>query len=133
MHLNVDKNNTLISGLSQDKLVVEEKIQRVFQSSAMDLGLESGKVIKLEYNSQHGYYFRVTLKEEPILRQNKKYQIIDAIKGGCRFTTEKLSDLSERFKKVISDYEEAQKSCVAEIFEVASKLNIKGLSFKLLE
>lgn len=98
---------------------IEEKIQRTFHKSAADLALDAGKVMKLEHNSQHGYYFRVTLKEEPILRKNSQYRIIDAVKGGCRFTSSRLSDLNDRHKEIIEEYEQVQRGCVTEVLEVA--------------
>lgn len=78
--------------------------------------------MKLEHNSQHGYFFRVSLKEEPVLRQNSQFQIIDAVKGGCRFTTNRLSDLNDRHKEIITEYEQAQTGCVTEVLEVAGRL-----------
>ncbi len=40
---------------------------------------------KLESNGEIGYYFRVTLKDEKNLQNNRNYFIIDADKGGIRF------------------------------------------------
>jgi len=41
---------------------LEEEIKGLLKKAANDLDLEAGKTIKLESNSQLGYYFRVTLK-----------------------------------------------------------------------
>lgn len=102
-------------------MVIEENMQKVFKSAARDLDLEAGKSIKLECTDQHGYFFRVTLKEEKILRQNKTYKIIDVIKGGIRFNTEELADLNEEYIQINKNYENQQKNIVTEIFEVAGK------------
>lgn len=40
----------------------EDDIHKTFNKAAKELKLEAGKTIKLESNSQYGYYFRVTLK-----------------------------------------------------------------------
>ncbi|XP_071051016.1 DNA mismatch repair protein Msh2 isoform X2 [Onthophagus taurus] len=109
-----------LTELNEKKLEVEEKIQKVFKKASNDLGLDMDKVLKLECNDQHGYYFRITLKEESALRNNKSYRIIDAIKGGVRFTNDRLSDLNETYQNNNQLYEKQQKHVVDEILTVAS-------------
>ena len=41
---------------------LETKIQSAFNNCGNELGLETGKVLKLEHSSIHGYYFRLTMK-----------------------------------------------------------------------
>lgn len=91
----------------------------MFQHAASDLGYEMGKTMKLECNDQDGYFFRVTLKEEPALRKNKSYKIINVFKGGVRFTNNKLSELSETYSETVENYEEVQQDFIKEIFDVA--------------
>ena len=50
---------------------LDERIQRTLASCASELGLEAEKVLKLEQSSQHGYYFRLTMKEEKNVRTNR--------------------------------------------------------------
>ncbi|KAJ8942686.1 hypothetical protein NQ314_010010, partial [Rhamnusium bicolor] len=101
-----------------------KKIQKLLRHAAEDLDFEEGKTIKLECNDQHGYFFRVTLKEEQALRKSKNYKILDAIRGGVRFTNSKLTDLNKDYESIKEEYMERQKTVLAEIFEVAATIDV---------
>ncbi|XP_035909344.1 DNA mismatch repair protein spellchecker 1 [Anopheles stephensi] len=98
---------------------IHSKMKRHLAAVAKDIGLEAGSSIKLEFVSQHGFHFRITLKDETLIRKNNSYRILDAIKGGVRFTTNKLHDYSETFATLKSAYEEQQQTIVAEVIRVA--------------
>nr|CAD7587022.1 unnamed protein product [Timema genevievae] len=85
-----------------------------------DLNLEAGKTLKLESNNQLGYFFRVTLKEEKVLRDNKKYQTLDTNKSGVRFRNSALADLNSDYQHHKEQYSEQQKAIVAEIIGIAA-------------
>lgn len=97
----------------------EEAIQRLLGKAADDLCLEAGKTVKLESNQQFGYYFRITLKEEKILRNKKHYTILDSNKNGVRFRNSKLSELNDDFIAARDKYLEKQKGVIAEIMAIA--------------
>ncbi|KAG7201856.1 hypothetical protein KM043_004574 [Ampulex compressa] len=99
---------------------IEEKLQSQLSKAATDLSLEGGKTVKLESNQQFGYYFRVTLKEEKILRNKKNYTILDSNKSGVRFRNNKLNELNDEFIAARDKYVTEQKKVVAEIIEIAA-------------
>lgn len=98
---------------------IEEKMNRELAKAAKDLKLDSGTAIKLEFVAQHGYHLRVTLNNESLLRNKDKYKTLGAVKGGLRFTTDKLSEFNSEFNDARTSYEEQQKSIVDEVVRVA--------------
>ncbi|KAL1131589.1 hypothetical protein AAG570_011203, partial [Ranatra chinensis] len=98
---------------------LEESMKRELNRVARDLGLEPNKSLKLESNSQFGYFFRVTLKEEKSIRNNKEYTQLDATKSGVRFRSTKLSSVNEDYLEVREDYLKHQESVEKEIISIA--------------
>ncbi|XP_065156997.1 DNA mismatch repair protein Msh2 [Atheta coriaria] len=110
----------VLHDLFNRKQIIEDKMQSLLKRAANDLGYEAGKTIKLDCTNQHGYFFRVTLKEEQAMRKNKSYTIFDVVKGGVRFNNEKLASYNDDYKDIKKNYEEQQETVVDEIIQVAS-------------
>lgn len=96
---------------------IKAKMNRELAKASRELGLDS---VKLEFVSQHGYHFRVTLKDESELRKSNKYKLLDTARGGARFTSEALTNLNEDFTSSKERYEEAQKDIVDNIIGIAA-------------
>ena len=67
----------------------------------MQLGVERGKVLKLEHSGQHGYYFRSTMKEEKKVRGNKNFTIMEANKSVSQFRNSWLEQLNDSHADII--------------------------------
>lgn len=107
-----DSLKEMKSGMDTAELAMRKELSK----TANDLELDS---VKLDYVSQHGHHFRIALRDDECLRRNNKYRILDAIKGGVRFTSDKLSALNDDFMRFKEEYEEQQKSIVDEVIRVA--------------
>lgn len=120
----IQKGEFLVSSTFDDQLgelkstmdTFESKMRKLLSKASDDLSLDS---VKLEYVSHLGHHFRITLRDESILRKNNKYRILDAVKGGVRFTTEALDNLNQEFLHAREQYEEQQQSIVDEVIKVA--------------
>ncbi|KAK7068453.1 MutS-like protein [Halocaridina rubra] len=109
-----------LSDLRETMNNLEGDIQRQLRKAANDLSLEPGKSIKLESNAQLGYFLRVTLKEEKVLRNNRNYRMIDTNKAGVRFRNSALQDLNDQYINAREEYAQQQKSVVDEIINIAA-------------
>ncbi|KAF1770382.1 hypothetical protein GCK72_002200 [Caenorhabditis remanei] len=68
--------------------------------------------MKLDKNSQYGYYFRVTLKEEKSIRK-KDVHILETTKGsGVKFTVGELSDINDEFLEFHLKYTRAEEEVI---------------------
>lgn len=121
----IDKGEFLVKSSFDDTLgelkkdidKFEAKMKREHSNVMTDLSLDS---VKLDYVSHLGYHFRLTLRDESNLRKSKKYKIIDALKGGVRFTNDALQRLNDDFMEARDKYEEQQQSIVTEVISTAT-------------
>lgn len=121
----IDKGEFLVKSSFNEKLgelkadidKLEAIMKREHSKVMADLGLDS---VKLDCVSHLGYHFRVTMRDESTLRKSKNYKIIDALKGGARFTNDALEDLNLKFIAARDEYEEEQQTIVDEVIKTAT-------------
>jgi len=106
--------------LRQEMDAIDAKIQRTFTSVGSELGLETGKVLKLEHSTIHGYFFRLTMKEEKSVRNDRSFVVIEANKSGIKFRNGKLEALNDEYADVSQRYEQQQAAIVAEMLGIAA-------------
>lgn len=94
------------------------KMEKIRNKCSEELDLD-GKLVKLENVAKLGYHLRTTIKDDSVLRKNKNFRIVDVIKGGVRFTSDKLEGYADEFTSFRTRYEEQQQSIVEEIIQVA--------------
>eukprot|EP00158_Paraphelidium_tribonemae_P007365 Partr_v1_DN28219_c0_g1_i2_m76157 putative DNA mismatch repair protein Msh2 len=95
-----------------------KQISAEAQTVADDLSLEMDKKLKVDKNSQFGYFFRVSRLDSAVLRNKKGYTELSIQKSGVYFTSIGLRALSSECFKVSEEYEKKQSVLVQEIIEV---------------
>ncbi|CAD5124214.1 DgyrCDS12512 [Dimorphilus gyrociliatus] len=115
---------------------IRQDIENLLEEVAVKLKLEARKALKLETNSQYGYFFRVTRNNEKTIRNNKSCIIIETRKDGVKFRTGNLQDLSKEYDSSARKYKEMQKILVEKVLTVAagyvdSLLNLAATLAKL--
>lgn len=110
-------------GLEECKKDMEQiiaKLPKELNKAAAELGLEAGKTIKLESSSHLGHYYRVTLKDEKVLRNNKRFTTIETKKDGVRFINSSLRVLSEEYQALKETYNDVQSQLANEVIKIAA-------------
>ena len=104
--------------LRQELDTVEEKIQSALNSLRRELNLD--KQLMLEHSSKFGYYFRLTMKEEKAVRNDRSMTILESNKQGIKFRNKKLESLNDQHSDLFSRYEEQQQAIVEEMLGIAA-------------
>lgn len=77
--------------------------------------------LKLDKNSQYGFYFRVTLKEEKSIRK-KDVHILETTKGsGVKFSVGELSDINDEFLEFHLKYTRAEEEVISMLCKKAEE------------
>ncbi|XP_064489265.1 DNA mismatch repair protein Msh2-like [Ornithodoros turicata] len=99
---------------------VEKKLNGQLKRVARDLGLEEHKTVKLESSKDLGYYYRITRKEEKVLRGKSTYSIIDTKQNGVRFRSPDMHSVNDTYLSTKKSYDEAQEGIVKMMVEIAA-------------
>ncbi|KRX44120.1 DNA mismatch repair protein Msh2 [Trichinella murrelli] len=94
---------------------IDQKMTSYLTKAMKIYGFEQGKSLKLEYSAQWGHVFRVSRKDEKIIRNQKAVELLDMQKGSVRFTDEILKNMNSEMMKAKDSYEEFQKRIVDEL------------------
>lgn len=78
-----------------------------------------GETLKLERKENLGYIFRLTRKEERLIRGKKQYMVMETRKDGVRFQTMELRKQSRRYESIAAEYTEVEKDMRTKTLEVA--------------
>jgi DNA mismatch repair protein MSH2 len=73
-------------------------MEKSLYSASRQLGLEANKSVKLEQTAQWGFFFRITLKEEKVLRGNKDFQVSNLSNNSKQFKLTNISRSSTQTK-----------------------------------
>jgi DNA mismatch repair protein MSH2 len=108
--------------LQQQKDALESDIRDAFKDASDDLGMERDKQLKLEHNNMHGWFMRLTKKDETSVRKklSVSYQILEAKKDGTKFTNKTLRALSEQRMSLDRSYEAKQRYLVDRVVDVSA-------------
>lgn len=103
-------------GLQKSKQKMEDLRSRI----ADDLELDS-KELKLESSKHVGYYFRLTARNEKLIRNRKDFIRVEGQKkDGVKFRNSDLHRLNEDYKKFNRSYEQKQAQIVASVVTTTS-------------
>jgi DNA mismatch repair protein MSH2 len=114
-----------LGALQKRKDDAEEQIHACFLQAADDLKMTAEKELKLEHNNMHGWFLRLTKKDETKVRKklSASYQILEAKKDGTKFTNKKLRSLSQNRVDLEHSYETQQKHLVDRVVDVAASFS----------
>ena len=88
--------------------------------------------VKLEENDVHGFFFRVTLKEEKAIRNKKMLHIFDSNKSGLRFRTHEMDLLNSEYMKAKAKHAEHEAYLLSEIATMCKCFSQQFLQLDLL-
>ena len=101
---------------------IKVKVETSHNKISRYIGLDK-KSIKLELSNQNGYCYRVTMKDEKLLRKKSGIYQIDSCKAGVRFRNVELEQLNKDYKGINAEYLKQQEYVVSEILTCAEGKN----------
>ncbi|CAN8063192.1 unnamed protein product [Agarophyton chilense] len=101
----------------QDNILsdVDTEYQKAMNSIS---GLKNDS-LKLEKKDNLGYFFRLTRKEEKLIRGKKQFVVLETRKDGVRFQTRGLQRLSSAYQEIADQYRQRESEMRIKTLEVA--------------
>lgn len=103
---------------SQDTLVA--RIAKEHRAVLAKVNPPKDDALKLEKRDNAGYVFRVTRKDEKLIRGKSSYIIVDTRKDGVRFVTRELKKLSAEYCDVAKEYSGMEEDLRSKTIAVAA-------------
>lgn len=100
----------------QDSILVDINNEHKKVSRAIS-GLKNDS-LKLERKDNLGYIFRLTRKEEKLIRGKSQYTVLDTRKDGVRFQSRALRRLSQAYETIANEYNGKEYEMRAKVLEV---------------
>ncbi|XP_050443074.1 DNA mismatch repair protein Msh2 isoform X2 [Adelges cooleyi] len=121
----VQRGDYLIqSGFDEELQEMRNQMNDLEAKMKSNLAKTSGQLkiqVKLDSNSQYGFFFKVPLKDAKTVSNNKSYEVLDTTKGGgMRFRSSKLTEINSDYQSIHQKYLEHQKTIVEEVIKTAS-------------
>uniref|UniRef100_A0A7S2ZAK3 DNA mismatch repair protein MutS core domain-containing protein n=1 Tax=Rhodosorus marinus TaxID=101924 RepID=A0A7S2ZAK3_9RHOD len=105
--------------LKEKKDEILSDISETYEATRDALGMDSEK-LKLEKKDGLGYYYRLTRKDEKLIRDRKAFLVIETRKDGVRFTNKDLRRLSSQYYELAEEYNTKQSELKKKTLEVVS-------------
>ncbi|GJD07970.1 DNA mismatch repair protein msh-2 [Galdieria sulphuraria] len=112
----IDEN---LSEMMRVKDEILAEIAVVHEDVCSHLNLKTDK-LKLERKESAGFFFRLSRKDERLVRGNPHYVILETRKDGIRFVTKALNRLSERYFCICTEYDKKQEEMENKIIQVVA-------------
>jgi DNA mismatch repair protein MSH2 len=112
------KVDSALAHLAEQRAETMAKMESLVSAAAEELHLPAGK-IKLNEAPHLGFHFRVSRRDDASLRKNSHFTVLETRKDGCRFTNAKMRTVSAQYATVSQQYDEAQRTLVAQLMDVA--------------
>ncbi|GAU93510.1 hypothetical protein RvY_05440-2 [Ramazzottius varieornatus] len=120
----------ILPAVDDDLLGLNERLEKLLAAMERDqenlaeaLGVDQ-KIVKLELDGRLGYLYRVTRKDEKLLRgpeaKQLKIMTVDTKQSGYRFRSDKLATLNEQYLQVTSKYRKAQEKVMDALVSTAA-------------
>ncbi|GJQ10820.1 hypothetical protein GpartN1_g4973.t1 [Galdieria partita] len=112
----VDEN---LSEMKKAKDEILAEIAVAHEDICTRLNLKADK-LKLDRKENTGFFFRLSRKDERLVRGNPNFVILETRKDGIRFVTKSLNRLNERYFCICTEYDKKQGDIKDKIIEVVA-------------